>query len=190
MSASSASAGAPDTLADFSTNRRVLLLCAIALPIGALGAVVAKALLWLIAVFTNAAFFLRFSSEAVSLQGHHFGWWGVAVPVLGGLIIGLMARYGSEKIRGHGIPEALEAILLGRSLIKPRVAILKPVSSAVSIGTGGPFGAEGPIIMTGGACGSLFAQFFHLTSAERKTLLVAGAAGGMSAIFASPVAAG
>jgi CIC family chloride channel protein len=189
MSVSSPSAGARDTLADFSTNRRVLLLCAIALPIGALGAVVAKALLWLIAVFTNAAFFLRFSSEAVSLQGHHFGWWGVAVPVLGGLLIGLMARYGSEKIRGHGIPEALEAILLGRSLINPKVAILKPVSSAISIGTGGPFGAEGPIIMTGGAFGSLFAQFFHLTPAERKTLLVAGAAAGMSAVFATPVAA-
>ena len=189
MSASSASARAPDTLADFSTNRRVLLLCAIALPIGALGAVVAKALLWLIAVFTNAAFFLRFSSEAVTLQGHHFGWWGVVVPVLGGLLIGLMARYGSEKIRGHGIPEALEAILLGRSLINPKVAILKPVSSAISIGTGGPFGAEGPIIMTGGAFGSLLAQFFHLTPAERKTLLVAGAAAGMSAVFATPVAA-
>ncbi len=180
---------AADTLADFSTNRRVLLLCALALPIGALGAVVAKALLWLIAVFTNAAFFLRWSSEPVTLQGHHFGWWGVLVPALGGLVIGLMARYGSEKIRGHGIPEALEAILLGRSLINPKVAVLKPVSSAISIGTGGPFGAEGPIIMTGGAFGSLFAQFFHLTPAERKTLLVAGAAAGMSAVFATPVAA-
>jgi H+/Cl- antiporter ClcA/CBS domain-containing protein len=188
MSSASASA-APDTLSDFSTNRRVLLLCALALPIGAIGAIVAKALLWLIAVFTNAAFFLRFSSENVTLEGRHFGWWGVAVPVLGGLLIGLMARYGSEKIRGHGIPEALEAILLGRSLINPKVAVLKPVSSAISIGTGGPFGAEGPIIMTGGAFGSLFAQFFHLTSAERKTLLVAGAAAGMSAVFATPVAA-
>ncbi|HEY0862852.1 MAG TPA: chloride channel protein [Lacunisphaera sp.] len=178
-----------DTLSDFSTNRRVLLLCALALPIGVIGALVAKALLWLIAVFTNAAFFLRLSSEPVSLQGHAFGWWGVVVPVLGGLGIGLMARYGSEKIRGHGIPEALEAILLGRSLINPKVAILKPVSSAISIGTGGPFGAEGPIIMTGGAFGSMFAQLFHLTAAERKTLLVAGAAAGMSAVFATPIAA-
>ncbi len=186
---SSAPGHAADRLADFSTNRRVLLLSALALPIGVIGAVVAKALLWLIAVFTNAAFFLRFSSEPVTLQGHHFGWWGVAVPVLGGLIIGLMARYGSEKIRGHGIPEALEAILLGRSLINPKVAVLKPVSSAVSIGTGGPFGAEGPIIMTGGAFGSLFAQLFHLTAAERKTLLVAGAAAGMAAVFATPIAA-
>ena len=180
---------APDTLADFATDGRVLLLCALAVPVGAIGAVVAKALLWLIAVFTNAAFFLRLSDGPVLLQGHHFGWWGVAVPVLGGLAIGLMARYGSEKIRGHGIPEALEAILLGRSLIDPKVAILKPVSSAVSIGTGGPFGAEGPIIMTGGACGSIFAQRFHLTAAERKTLLVAGAAAGMAAVFATPVAA-
>ncbi len=185
----SASTHAADYLADFSTNRRVLLLCALALPIGVTGALVAKALLWLITVFTNAAFFLRLSSVPATLSGQHFGWWGVAVPVLGGLVIGLMARYGSEKIRGHGIPEALEAILLGRSLINPRIAILKPVSSAVSIGTGGPFGAEGPIIMTGGAFGSLFAQLFHLTAAERKTLLVAGAAAGMAAVFATPIAA-
>ena len=113
----------------------------------------------------------------------------VLVPAVGALIIGLMARYGSEKIRGHGIPEALEAILLGRSRISPKVAILKPISSAISIGTGGPFGAEGPIIMTGGAFGSIFAQQFHLSAAERKTLLVAGAAAGMSAVFATPVAA-
>ena len=100
-----------------------------------------------------------------------------------------MARYGSEKIRGHGIPEAMEAILIGRSRMGARVAVLKPLSSAIAIGTGGPFGAEGPIIMTGGACGSLFAQAFSLTSAERKTLLVAGAAAGMAAIFATPLAA-
>ena len=110
----------------------------------------------------------------------------VFIPVVGALIIGLMARYGSERIRGHGIPEAIEAILLRGSRVEPKVAILKPLSSAISIGSGGPFGAEGPIIMTGGAFGSLIAQFFHLTSAERKTLLVAGAAGGMSATFASP----
>lgn len=177
------------TLSDFTTDRRVLLLCALAVPIGLMAALAAKALLWLIAIFTNAAFFLRWSAESVALTGYHFGWWGVVVPVLGGLVIGLMARYGSEKIRGHGIPEAMEAILLGRSLIKPRVAILKPISSAISIGTGGPFGAEGPIIMTGGAIGSIFAQLFHLTSSERKTLLVAGAAGGMSAVFATPIAA-
>ena len=149
-------------LADFTTDRRVLLLCVLAVPIGAIAALVAKALLWLIAVFTNAAFFLRWSAAPVPLTGHHFGWWGVLVPVLGGLVIGLMARYGSEKIRGHGIPEALEAILLGRSLINPKVAILKPVSSAVSIGTGGPFGDEGPIIMTGGAFGSLYDQLLQV----------------------------
>ena len=113
----------------------------------------------------------------------------VLVPVAGALVVGLMARFGSEKIRGHGIPEALEAILLGRSRIQLKVAILKPLSAAISIGTGGPFGAEGPIIMTGGAFGSMFAQQFHLSAAERKTLLVAGAAAGMSAVFATPVAA-
>jgi H+/Cl- antiporter ClcA len=122
-------------------------------------------------------------------EHNHLGWWLPVVPVAGALIVGLMARFGSDKIRGHGIPEALEAILLGRSLISPKVAILKPLSSAISIGTGGPFGAEGPIIMTGGAFGSLFAQLFHLSAAERKTLLVAGAASGMSAVFATPVAA-
>src|SRR5207244_5143988 len=111
------------------------------------------------------------------------------VPVAGALIVGLMARYGSDRIRGHGIPEALEAILIRGSRIEPRVALLKPISSAISIGSGGPFGAEGPIIMTGGAVGSMIAQLFRLTAAERKTLLVAGAAGGMSATFASPVAA-
>src|SRR3954471_12682114 len=180
---------APDALADFSTDRRVLLLCVLAAPIGVLAAFVAKRLLWLIAVITNAAFLHRLSVEAVAAQDNHLGWWVVAVPVVGAIGIGLMARYGSEKIRGHGIPEALEAILLGRSLIDPKVAVLKPVSSAVSIGTGGPFGAEGPIIMTGGAFGSMFAQLFHLSAAERKTLLVAGAAAGMSAVFATPIAA-
>ena len=124
----------------------------------------------------------------MSPAGNHLGWLEVLVPIGGALIIGVMARYGSERIRGHGIPEAIEAILINGSRVQPRVAILKPLSSAISIGTGGPFGAEGPIIMTGGAFGSMIAQLFHLTSNERKTLLVAGAAAGMSATFAAPVA--
>ncbi len=176
-------------LADFSTDRRVLLLASMAVVIGSISSLVAYALLWLIAVITNLAFHQRFSAALAVPQGHHLGYWVVAVPVIGALIIGLMARFGSEKIRGHGIPEALEAILLGRSKIQPKVAILKPISAAISIGTGGPFGAEGPIIMTGGAFGSIFAQRFHLSAAERKTLLVAGAAAGMTAVFATPVAA-
>jgi H+/Cl- antiporter ClcA/CBS domain-containing protein len=180
---------AQDRLSDFSQDRRVLILSLMALVIGSASAIVAWALLWLIAVITNLAFYGRYSSVLPSLADHRLGNWVILIPVLGGLVIGLMARYGSEKIRGHGIPEALEAILVGRSRMEPRVAVLKPLSSAISIGTGGPFGAEGPIIMTGGALGSLFAQLFHLSSAERKTLLVAGAAGGMSAVFGSPVAA-
>lgn len=176
-------------LADFSTSPRVLLLSVMALVVGAISAGVAWVLLWLISAITNLCFYHRFSAEAVVPQGHHLGWWVVLVPVVGALIIGLMARFGSEKIRGHGIPEAIEAILLGRSLIQMKVALLKPISAAISIGTGGPFGAEGPIIMTGGAFGSIFAQRFHLSAAERKTLLVAGAAAGMSAVFATPVAA-
>ena len=178
-----------DELADFSTDRRVLWLSGLAVGIGLAAALVAYALVWLIAVITNLAYYQRFSSQFVSPAGNHLGGWAVLVPAIGGLVIGLMARYGSEKIRGHGIPEALEAILLGRSRVEPKVAVLKPVSSALSIGTGGPFGAEGPIIMTGGAVGSLIAQLFHLSSAERKTLLVAGAAAGMAAIFATPMAA-
>src|ERR1035437_9981330 len=178
-----------DELADFSTNHRVLLLSAMSSAIGAFSALIAYALIWLIACITNLAFYHRFSAAPAIPQENHLGYWVVLVPVVGALIIGLMARFGSEKIRGHGIPEALEAILLGRSRISPKVAILKPISSDISIGTGGPFGAEGPIIMTGGAFGSIFAQQFHLSAAERKTLLVAGAAAGMSAVFDTPVAA-
>jgi chloride channel protein, CIC family len=167
----------------------LILLSAMALIIGAICAVVAVLLLRLIGLFTNLFFYGRLSVAFLSPAGNHLGLGVILVPVVGGLIIGLMARYGSERIRGHGIPEAMEAILIGRSKMEPKVAVLKPLSSAISIGSGGPFGAEGPIIMTGGACGSIIAQAFHLTAAERKTLLVAGAAGGMSATFATPVAA-
>lgn len=176
-------------LADFTTCPRVLLISSAALVVGAISTLAAYALSWLITVITNLAFYQRCSSLPATPQGHHLGWWVIIVPVIGALIIGLMARFGSDKIRGHGIPEALEAILLGRSRIQLKVALLKPLSAAISIGTGGPFGAEGPIIMTGGALGSLFAQRFALSPAERKTLLVAGAAAGMTAIFATPVAA-
>jgi chloride channel protein, CIC family len=178
-----------DRLADFTRDKRILLLSLIAVAVGVISGVIAKALVWLIAVFTNLTFYQRFSSEFVSPSNHHLGILVIFATVIGGLIIGLMARYGSEKIRGHGIPEALEAILFGRSRMDVKVAVLKPLSSAISIGSGGPFGAEGPIIMTGGAMGSIFAQLFHLSAAERKTLLVAGAAGGMSAIFNAPIAA-
>jgi H+/Cl- antiporter ClcA/CBS domain-containing protein len=178
-----------DELGDFTTTWRVVPISLLATVIGVVCAFVALALLRLIGLFTNLFYFGRWSTAMVSPAGNHLGMYSVFVPVAGALIIGVMARYGSERIRGHGIPEAIESILLGGSRIEPKVAILKPISSAISIGSGGPFGAEGPIIMTGGAVGSLIAQLFHLTNAERKTLLVAGAAGGMSATFASPVAA-
>lgn len=180
--------GDPSPLGDFTTRPRVISISVMAIVIGIVSAYVALALLKLIGLFTNLFFFQRVSTALVSPAGNHLGPFEVLVPVLGALIIGLMARYGSERIRGHGIPEAIEAILINGSRVDPKVAILKPVSSAISIGSGGPFGAEGPIIMTGGAFGSLIAQFFHLTSSERKTLLVAGAAAGMSATFAAPVA--
>ena len=176
-------------LGDFTTSLRVIPISLLAVVIGAICAFVALALLRLIGLFTNLFYFGRWSTAMVSPAGNHLGYLSVLVPVGGALIIGFMARYGSERIRGHGIPEAIEAILINGSKVQPKVAILKPLSSAISIGSGGPFGAEGPIIMTGGAFGSMIAQLFHLTSAERKTLLVAGAAGGMSATFASPVAA-
>ncbi|MFI5197245.1 MAG: chloride channel protein [Thermoanaerobaculia bacterium] len=174
---------------DFSADGRLLHLSAISIGIGAVCSLVAVLLLSMIACFTNLFFYGRLSWTSRSPAGSSLGPWMIGVPILGGLIVGFMARYGSEKIRGHGIPEALEAILFGKSLISPKVAILKPLSSAISIGSGGPFGAEGPIIMTGGAFGSIIAQWFHLSAAERKTLLVAGAAAGMSATFASPIAA-
>jgi H+/Cl- antiporter ClcA/CBS domain-containing protein len=180
---------AHDRLRDFNTDRRLLLLIPMAVVVGTTGAAAAWGLLHLINLATNLAYHGTLSTAPASIPGHMLGAWSALVPVAGCLIIGLMARFGSEKIRGHGIPEAMEAILIGRSRIQPKVAILKPLSSAISIGSGGPFGAEGPIIMTGGAVASLFAQFFQLSNAERKTLLVAGAAAGMTATFGTPVAA-
>ena len=177
------------TRGDFSADRRLIMISAIAIFIGAICAFVAMLLLSMISFFTNLFYYHQLSLTPRTPAGSPLGLLMIFVPVVGGLIIGLMARYGSEKIRGHGIPEALEAILFGKSIMSPKVAILKPLSSAISIGSGGPFGAEGPIIMTGGAFGSIVAQFFHLTAVERKTLLVAGAAAGMSATFASPIAA-
>jgi H+/Cl- antiporter ClcA/predicted transcriptional regulator len=177
------------TLADFNADGRLLMLAAMALVVGTAGAFSALALVKLIAFCSNLAWFGRFDTTTVPISHTMTRPWMALIPAVGGLIIGLMARFGSEKIRGHGIPEAIEAILIGGSRMSPKVAVLKPLSSAISIGTGGPFGAEGPIIMTGGAIGSLFAQFFQLSAAERKTLLVAGAASGMTAIFGTPVAA-
>lgn len=176
-------------LADHSADWRMLLLALAALVVGTAGAFGAWALLNLITLATNVFWFGRFSWVPSEISDNALGIGVIAIPVIGSLIIGLMARFGSEKIRGHGIPEAIEAILYGESRLSPKVAILKPLSSAISIGSGGPFGAEGPIIMTGGAIGSLFAQCFHLSAAERKTLLVSGAAAGMTAIFGTPVAA-
>jgi chloride channel protein, CIC family len=181
--------GVHDTLRDFTADRRLLLLSAMALVTGSAGAGAAWVLLKLIALVTNLAYFHVLSTATPYLSHAKLGPASILIPVAGGLVVGFMARYGSQKIRGHGIPEALEAILIGQSRIEPKIAALKPLSSAIAIGSGGPFGAEGPIIMTGGALGSLFAQFFHLSSAERKTLLVAGAAAGMTAIFGTPVAA-
>lgn len=186
---SSATISTARKLADHSADWRMLLLAGGALIIGTGGALGAWLLIELIAIATNLFWFARLSAAPAEIADNALGLGMLAVPVIGSLIIGLMARFGSDKIRGHGIPEAIEAILYGESRLSLKVAVLKPLSSAISIGSGGPFGAEGPIIMTGGAIGSLFAQRFKLSAAERKTLLVCGAAAGMTAIFGTPVAA-
>lgn len=166
----------------------MLLVSLLAAGIGLAAGIVAYLLYNLIGLFTNIAFFHRFSFAFASPWRSHVGWWVIFIPVIGGLIVGLMAKFGSPKIRGHGIPEAMEAVLVNRSKIEPKVAILKPISAAIAIGTGGPFGAEGPIIQTGGALGSLIGQIVHTTAAERKVLLACGAAAGMSATFNTPIA--
>ncbi|THF49625.1 chloride channel protein [Allorhizobium terrae] len=170
-------------------DARSLLICALCMAVAAVVTVVARLLVSLIGFVTNLAFYGRISGDLVSPAGHHLGLWVVLVPIVGSVIVGFMAKYGAKAIRGHGIPEAMEQILTNESRIPVRMTFLKPLSAAISIGTGGPFGAEGPIIATGGALGSLFGQFIHVSAHERKVLLAAGAAGGMTAIFATPFAA-
>ena len=182
-------ARAPDHLGDFTVSPKTIPIVLLAAGIGVIGTFVAAALLDLIALITNLVFFQRISLVAVAPgSAPHSAWLILLAPIAGGLVVGAMARFGSEAIRGHGMPEAIDTILRGGSKVRPRVAILKPVSAAISIGTGGPFGAEGPIIMTGGAFGSICAQLLELTADERKTLLVAGAAAGMTATFNAPFA--
>src|SRR3954462_4302981 len=171
-------------------DRRTVFITAVALLIAVGAGLAAQLLVALISLVTNAAFYARISTAFVSPAGGHRSPVALLlIPILGALIVGLMARYGSAAIRGHGIPEVMERVLYGESRIPARVMVLKPISAAVAIGTGGPFGAEGPIIATGGAIGSLVGQILHASADERKTLLAAGAAAGMSATFGSPIAA-
>ncbi len=170
-------------------RRRLLFICALSMLLGGLAVLVAKSLLLLINLVTNAAYHHQFSFSPASPWAHTLGFWSIFIPVIGGLVVGIMARFGSVAIRGHGIPEAMEKILIDDSRIPRRMTWLKPLSSAVAIGTGGPFGAEGPIIATGGALGSLLGQLFPVSGTERKILLAAGAAAGMTAIFSTPVSA-
>jgi H+/Cl- antiporter ClcA len=177
-----------NALAPEPAGFRMVLVSFLGGAIGLIAGCIAFLLYRLIGLFTNIAFYGHFSSAFISARHNHLGWWVIPIPVIGGLIVGIMAKYGSPKIKGHGIPEAMEAVLVNRSRIEPRVAILKPISAAIAIGTGGPFGAEGPIIQTGGALGSLIGQILHTTAAERKVLLACGAAAGMSATFNTPIA--
>ncbi|HXM62673.1 MAG TPA: chloride channel protein [Terriglobales bacterium] len=167
---------------------RMVLISFLAAGIGLLAGLIAFVLYKLIGLFTNIFFYHRFAADFISARHNQFGLWVIPIPVIGGIIVGFMAKYGTSKIKGHGIPEAMEAVMVNRSRIEPRVAILKPLSAAIAIGTGGPFGAEGPIIQTGGAVGSLVGQAFHTTASERKVLLACGAAAGMSATFNTPIA--
>src|SRR5579872_244307 len=183
LAASGLSPLEPTQIAGF----RIVLMSFLAAGIGLLAGIVAYILYKLIGLFTNIFFFHQVTTTFRSVGGHHLGAWVILVPVIGGLIVGVMAKYGSSKIKGHGIPEAMEAVLVNRSRIEPKVALLKPISAAIAIGTGGPFGAEGPIIQTGGALGSLVGQVLHTTAVERKVLLACGAAAGMSATFNTPI---
>ena len=167
---------------------RMVVVSVLAGAVGLMAGFVAFALYRLIGLFTNLFFFQRWTWDFISPRLNSLGAWVIVVPVLGGIIIGFMVKYGTPKIKGHGIPEAMEAVLVNRSRIQPRVAILKPISAAIAIGTGGPFGAEGPIIQTGGALGSVIGQALHMTASERKVLLACGAAAGMSATFDTPIA--
>src|SRR5258705_10974988 len=176
--------GDPTTQAQF----RIALVSFLSAAIGLLAGVVAFSLYKLIGLFTNLFFYHRWDTAFTSARLNHLGLWVIVTPVIGGIIVGFMAKYGTSKIKGHGIPEAMEAVLVNRSRIQPRVAILKPISAAIAIGTGGPFGAEGPIIQTGGAVGSLVGQVFYTTASDRKVLLACGAAAGMSATFNTPIA--
>ena len=170
-------------------KKRLVRMSFLAVLIAASISVIAKGLIYLINLVTNISFYGTLSISGASPAGNQLGWWVVLVPAIGGIVVGLMALYGSKAIRGHGIPEAMEQILTNKSKINPAITYLKPLSSAISIGTGGPFGAEGPIIATGGALGSTIGQLLHITHNERKILLAAGATAGMSAIFGTPIAA-
>lgn len=172
-----------------SSNFRLFVVSLLAAAIGLLAGILAYGLYTLIALISNLVFYQQVSVKLTGLQYHHLGAWILIVPAIGGLIVGVMAKYGTSKIRGHGIPEAMEAVLTNRSRVEPRVAIFKPLSAAIAIGTGGPFGAEGPIIQTGGAMGSIIGQLIHTTASERKVLLACGAAAGMAATFSTPIAA-
>ncbi|MGA8101773.1 MAG: chloride channel protein [Candidatus Acidiferrales bacterium] len=179
---------APAAGAEPAPGYRIGLISLLAAGIGILAGLIAFVLYDMIGLFTNLAFYHQFSFHFRSPEHSPLGAWIIVIPVVGGIVVGLMAKYGSEKIKGHGIPEAMEAVLQSRSRIQAKVAILKPLSAAIAIGTGGPFGAEGPIIQTGGAVGSMVGQLFATTAVERKVLLACGAGAGMAATFNTPIA--
>jgi Chloride channel protein EriC len=178
-----------DAKKGYFKKKRLLQISLLSIGVAIAICLIAKVLISLIDLITNIAFYGSFDLKFNSPANNHLGIWVIIIPAIGGILVGLMALYGSKAIRGHGIPEAMEQILVNQSKIKPSIALLKPISSAIAIGTGGPFGAEGPIIATGGALGSTLGQLFKITPNERKIILAAGATAGMSAIFGTPIAA-
>jgi H+/Cl- antiporter ClcA len=171
-----------------SNKRRIFIICLMAIGVAIAISFIAKFLIYLIYFITNVSFYGRFSIAHITPAANTMGWWVILIPAAGGIIVGFMALYGSKAIRGHGIPEAMEQILINQSKIKPTITYLKPISSAIAIGSGGPFGAEGPIIATGGALGSTLGQIARISHNERKILLASGATAGMAAIFGTPIA--
>ncbi|WP_263409596.1 chloride channel protein [Terriglobus tenax] len=177
------------TLRDYSADSRMIVVSVLAAGLGAVCAVLAWVLIRLIGLATNLFYFHRWAFVEVEPADAPMHWWSIFIPVVGGLMVGAIARYGAKNIRGHGMPEAVEAVVFGGAKVDPKVAVLKPVATAISIGSGGPFGAEGPVIASGGAVGSVLGQLLPLTDAERSVMLVAGAAAGMAAAFYCPLSA-
>src|SRR6185312_10586659 len=177
-----------DPKKSFLLKKRLISISILCIAVAIAISLIAKFLVTLINVVTNISFYGVFSLKFQSPSYNHLGLWVILVPAIGGVIVGIMALYGSKAIRGHGIPEAMEQILVNQSKIKPAITFLKPISSAFAIGTGGPFGAEGPIIATGGALGSTLGQIARISHNERKILLASGATAGMAAIFGTPIA--
>ncbi|MFZ0284239.1 MAG: chloride channel protein [Terriglobales bacterium] len=171
-----------------AVQERLLVISALGVVVGAVSGLVAEALLRAINSLTDLLFFGKLSSAYLPPNQHLRHWWMIFLPAAGGLAVGLLIHYFSPEIKGDGIPEAMAVVLTKGSVVKPRVGFFKPLSAAITVGTGGPFGAEGPIIQTGAALGSILGQMIPSSPSERRTLLACGAAAGLAGVFKTPFA--